>query len=264
MKRALSLAAAALAVTGVVSLAPGAQDGACAQGDAVVPKADCENPGAGPAPTSCTATTAFRSVSARRSGRGVRLAFARRGTARVRIDVFQVSKGRRVLGQRLVARFKGRTTAVRWNGRDRRGRRLGNGLFFARFTLRDARGRTDVRRVTLARRAGRFSRRRAFYRRASCATLAAFKLERPAFGGRGNRALGISFRLARAGFVTVEVRRAGRDRVVRRYAARSRAAGVTHRLRLGAERLPRGLYEVRLLYAGESGAVRGVLYARRL
>jgi hypothetical protein len=128
----------------------------------------------------------------------------------------------------------------------------------------------DPRRAPARRRAprrprarnGRFAPRRDFYRRTSCSTLTTFKLERPAFGGRRNRALGISFRVAREGRVAVEVRRGGR--VVRRYPARVRRVGVTHRLRLAPEKLARGTYEVRLTYVGDQGTLRSSLFAQRL
>jgi hypothetical protein len=168
-----------------------------------------------------------------------------------------------VVGERLVARFSGRTSGVRWSGRAQRGRRaVRDGILFARFTMRDERGRADERRVTLVRSQGRFRLRPEFYRRTSCGSLTAFKLERPAFGGRGARALGIAYRLARAGRVTVEVRRGGR--LVRRYAAATRAARTTHRLRLAAGRLPRGTYEVRLVYTADQGSLSASLYAQRL
>ena len=266
VRRAIPLLAVLLAFTGVATLRPGEETGACAQGDAVVPRADCEAPGAGGAQTleSCAATTqSFRSVAVRRSGRGLRFSFTRRVNRPVRVDVFQVSSGRTVLGQRLVARFTRRTQAFRWSGRRaRRGKRLTDGLFFARFTIRDERGRLDERRVALVRRNGRFALRRDFYRRTSCATLTSYKLERPAFGGRRNRALGISFRLAREGKVRVEVRRAGR--VVRRLPARTRRANLTHRLRLRSEDLRRGTYEVRLIFVGDQGSLQATLFAQRL
>ena len=262
MTRALPLAAVALAVTGIATFRPGGETGACAQGSAVVPRADCEGTAAQTL-ESCAATTqSFRTVSARRSGRGLRFAFRRRVDRPVRVDVFQVSQGRVVIGERLVARFARRTGPFRWNGRGRRGRPLSDGIYFVRFSIRDERGRADVRRVALGRRAGRFARRRDFYRRTSCATLTAFKLERPAFGGPRNRPLGIAFRLAREGRVGVEVRRGGR--VVRRFGARARRANLTHRLRLTSERLPRGQYEVRLTYAGPQGSLRSSLFSQRL
>jgi hypothetical protein len=263
VRRAIPFAAVTLAVAGVVALSPGQETGACAQGPAVVPKADC---GATVAQTleRCRATTqSFRSVRVRPSGHGLRLSFTRRVARPVRIDVFQTAVGRQVIGQRLVARFRGRTGAVRWSGRRQRGRRAPrDGVLFVRFSMRDERGRPDARRVALVRRAGRFRLRPEFYRRTSCATLTSFKLERPAFGGRRTRALGIAFRIAREGVVRVEVRRGGR--VVRRFGARTRGARVTHRLRLPAERLRRGTYEIRLSYAGDQGSLRASLFALRL
>jgi hypothetical protein len=268
-RRLVPLAAVAVAVAGVAGLRPGVETGACAQGDPVVPRVDCESAGSGAGggvPQTlerCAATTqSFRSVGVRRSGRGLRLAFSRRVDRPVRVDVFQVSSGRTVLGQRLVARFADRRGPFRWSGRARARRSVTDGVFFARFAIRDERGRPDTRRVALVRRGGRFAVRRDFARRDSCATLRSFKLERPAFGGRRNRALGISFRLARAGRVSVEVRRGGR--VVRRFATRTRPAGVTHRLRLASERLRRGTYEVRLTYAGDQASLRVALFSQRV
>jgi len=84
------------------------------------------------------------------------------------------------------------------------------------------------------------------------------------FGGRTNRALRVSFRLAEDARVAVLVLRG--SRVVRRVAPTARRAGVTHRLRVAAEGLPRGTYTVRVAAmrgpAGGAGGERVV--ARRL
>jgi hypothetical protein len=256
--RVAPVLAVLLAVAGVATFRPGAETGACAQGDPVVPRNDC-NERVPQTLERCAATTqSFRTVSARPRGRrGLRFAFTRRVNRPATVDVFQVSAGRRVLGQRRVARFARRTGAFSWSGA-----RGSDGLYFVRFTIRDERGRLDERRVALVRRNGRFAPRPDFYRRTSCATLTSFKLERPAFGGSRNRALGIAFRLAREGRVTVEVLR-GR-RVVRRFATQTRRARITHRLRLAPERLPRGTYTVRLRYVGEQGSLTATLFAQRL
>jgi hypothetical protein len=186
-------------------------------------------PGAG---GSCAATSRFRSVSAKPRGRRVRFSFSPR--RRVRIDVFQSSIGRRVLGNRRIARFT-RRKGFLWRGRGAR-----DGQLFARFRL----GK-DVRRVALARRGGRFVRRPAFYRRASCGPISSFKLERPVFGGRTNRAVDVTYRLGTTGRVTLQLRRGGK--LVRRLApTRVRAGGRAHRVRIASEGLPRGDYRVRL------------------
>jgi hypothetical protein len=256
VKRAVPLLAAALVAAGVTVARPGAETGACAQ-DAVVPRAEC---GASAPQTleACQAVTqSLRAVSARPRGRGLRIAFTRRVNRPVRVDVFQVSAGRRVLGQRRVARFTRTSAPFSWDGR-----RGSDGLYFVRFSVRDERGRADEQRIALVRRGGRFRLRPAFYRRTSCATLTSFKLERPAFGGARNRALGIAFRLAREGRVTVEILRGGRR--VRRFGPTTRRAGITHRLRLPAERLRRGTYRVRLRYTGDQGSLTASLSAQRL
>ena len=259
VRRLAPVLAAVLAVTGVSVLRPGAETGACAQeGAAVVARNDCSSAKVAQTREQCAAATqSFRSVAARPRGRGLRLSFVRLVSRPVAIDVFQVSAGRRVLGQRRVARFGGRSGAVTWSGA-----RGSDGLYFARFTIRTAAGRRDEQRVALVRRNGRFARRPAFYRRTSCATLTSFKLERPAFGGSRNRALGIAFRLAREGRVTVEVARGGT--IVKRFGPQTRRAGVTHRLRLAPEGLRRGTYRVRLRYAGDQGSLAASLFAQRL
>ncbi len=193
-------------------------------------------PGGG-SPTACAVNTRLRSIRATRRGRGLRFGFVRRGAGRVTVDLFRVSEGRRILGNRRVARFAGRPSAFTWSGR---GRRLGDGVYFARFRAAGA----ETRRIALRRRAGRFSRRPDFETRNGCAAIRAFKLERPVFGGRTNRALGISYRLNRAARVTVTVTRGGRT--VRRFRTTSDRAGRTYRLRLAAERLRRGDHQVRL------------------
>lgn len=264
MRRALPLAVVTLAVAAGVVMAPGQETGACAQdGPAIVKRADCGADAATTAQSCAAVTESFRAVRARPSGRGLRLSFTRRVARPVTIDVFQVAAGRTVIGQRLVARFANRRAAVRWSGRRQRGRpAVRDGALFVRFRIRDERRRVDERRVALARTGGRFRVRPDFYRRTSCATLTSFKLERPVFGGRTNRALGIAFRLARSGTVGVEVRRGGR--VVRRFRTATRRARLTHRLRLAPERLPRGTYEIRLVYRGSQSALTARLFAQRL
>jgi hypothetical protein len=162
----------------------------------------------------------------------------------VTVDVFQQAVGRRVTGERLVARFTRRARGLTWNGRaTRRGRRVRDGYLFARFRIALPGGGADTRRVALRRRGGRFEQLPGFHRPDRCGRVQSFKLERPVFGGRTSRALGISFRLGSSARVGVTVLRG--TRVVRRYATATRRAGL-HRLRLAPERLRRGVYTVRL------------------
>ena len=234
-----------LALGAALAPSAGAQD-VCAAQDPVDPRERCDDEGA----ARCVATSGFKSVSARARGRGLRLGFTRRRARRVTVDVFQHSAGRRVLGNRRVARF---TKAVVW-----RGRRGSDGLYSARFTMKLPGRLRDVRRVALRRAGGRFTRRPAFYRRASCGAVTSFKLERPAFARRG---LGIAFRLGTPARVTVTVRRGGKT--VRRFKARAGVAGRTYRLRLRSAR--RGDHVVRLSARLASGrVVRARLTSRRL
>jgi hypothetical protein len=215
----------------------------------------------------CVDTAGFLSVDARPAGRGVALRFERRRTdLPVRVDVFRVSDRRRVLRERLVARFDRRTSSLTWNGRSTRGarRRLGAGQYFVRFTMLRADGKAyDTRRIVLSRGAdGRFRPRPSHFRRDSCSLLRRFKLERPVFGGRRRTPLAVAYRLNARARVTVTVSRG--TRVVRRFATVERQAGRTFRFSIPAARLPRGDYTVRLLAQSGEDQVSAVVTSRRL
>jgi hypothetical protein len=195
-------------------------------------------------------------------GRRVRIRFAKRVAGAVTVGIFQAAAGRRVVGNRRVARFTGRQRSFTWNGRSTTGRRVRDGVLFARVRVRVARGVTDVRRVTLRRRNGRFSVAPSFYRRRSCGLLAQFKLSAPAFGGRTRKRLGIAFRLSRTANVSLRVSRGGR--VVKRFRTTRRRAHKTYRLRLRPAGLARGRYRVRLTVHAGPGTVRSTLTSRRL
>lgn len=212
----------------------------------------------------CRATNALRSVSARRRGRRVGIAFKRNARSSVDVDVFQNTVGREVIGNRLVARFRDRTRSFEWSGRATKRRTpVRDGVFTVRFRARDPDGGVDTRRLALVRRHGRFARRPAYAARASCGLVTRYKLGYPAFGGRHNRDVLVSFRLARTARVGVEILRGGK--VVRRFATAERGGGLTHRLRLVAEGLPRGDYRVRLRAKRAGGkAVVRTLTVRRI
>lgn len=213
----------------------------------------------------CAAGAGFRSVSVAPSGGGARLGFSRRVDRPVSVSVFQQSRGRRVTGERLVARFTGRSSTVKWNGKaNRRGKRVTDGFYFVRYRMETPQGDVDTRRVTLRRKSGRFSRQPDFYRRATCDLLPSFKLTRPVFGGSGRPAnLGVAYRVAETATVAVEIRRG--SRIVRRRSPRTVQPNRTTRLRVRSTGLPRGKYVVRLTVRGSNGrTVTSSLVARRL
>jgi hypothetical protein len=181
----------------------------------------------------------------------------------VSVDVFQTSRGRTVLTERLVARFANRNHSFTWNGRaNRRGRRVTDGYYFVRYSMNVDGKRHDIRRIVLRRVKGHFSRRPAHYRRASCGTLSSYKLERPVFGGPRNRTQVASFRLARAATVRLQVLRG--NRVVRAFARKSYRAGRTYRLRFGAKGRARGDYRFRLTVTRGNATTTSILTSRRL
>ncbi|MEA2133732.1 MAG: hypothetical protein QOC68_1641 [Solirubrobacteraceae bacterium] len=240
----------------VVGTSPGAT-----QPGGAVPAGGTKVPFAQDALAACRSRLTFRSVSARARGRRVDLRFSRRGTAPVKVDVFQSTVGRRVVGERLVARFSNRRRSFTWNGRaNRPGRRVRDGYLFVRFIT--GKGRGEARRVALRRVNGRLSRRPGFQRRDTCDLLTSYKLQRPAFGGRTGRPIGISFRMSRAG--TARIRVTEGAHTVKTYSRRVRAGARTQRLRLSARGLRRGDYRFRLVVRSGRNVTRSTLLARLL
>jgi len=197
-------------------------------------------------------------ATATRRGRGLRFTLPSRARGPFTVDVFQQSRGGRVVGERLVARFRGRTRSFTWSGRaNRPGRRVTDGVYAIRFRTGRDEGRLAVRRA-----GGRFTRRPDYAQSPGCGLVRLFKLERPVLGGRRNRALGIAFRLGRDARATVRVTAGGRT--VRTFATRAVTAGRIVRLRLPAERLPRGDVRVVLRVETSGGTIERTLAARRL
>ena len=215
--------------------------------------------------TACQSRAGFVSASAKGAGRsgGVDLTFRRRVSRPVTVDIFQQSQGRKVVGERLVKRFTNKSAAFRWNGRDKRGRKVPNGVYFARFRVRAPNGQADTVRVTLGKSKGRFGPRRAFFARESCGTLKTFKLSRPVFGGTRSNKLGIAYRLNQAARVQVTVTNR-RERTIRRFAAKQVAANKTQRLTLSPKGLARGDYRVKLSVTQGGRTTTSTLTANRL
>ena len=212
--------------------------------------------GLGAGGAGCASDAGFRSVSAQPIGRRIRLGYTRRLNLPVRVDMFQVSQGRRVIKERLVARLPNARRSVVFK------RELRDGYYFARFTMRRGGRAVDVRRIVLRRQGGRFSRVRGHYQRESCKLLRSFKLKRPVFGGRRATPLRIAYRVSSAARVTVTVTRQGKS--VKRFKPANRAAGRTYRLSLAARGRPRGRYTVRLKAVSGGTTTTATLSSRRL
>jgi beta-glucosidase len=195
--------------------------------------------------------------SARPRGRGMRIAPAG-GAGKVSVEVFQQSRGDRVIRPVLVARFPNRSAGFDWNGAANvAGRSVSDGHLVVRFGGRG----TGSHRVALVRRGGRFLARPAFQRSDPCALMEASWLSGPSFGGRKRRPLAIGYRLSRDARVTITVLR-GR-KVVGRFAAKSRNAG-RHTVKLSSRKLKRGTYSVRVDAVAPDATMRSTLAAARL
>ena len=199
----------------------------------------------------CTGNAGFRSVSATPTGRRVRLGFTRRRNLPVRIDVFQVSQGRRVVSERRVARF---TQAAR------RGR-AACATATTSCASRCARtaGASTSGGSSCAAHDGRFTHVKRHYRRGSCELLRSYKLERPVFGGRSRTPLRIAYRLTAPARVTLTVTK-GKGLIARRVI--NGTPGRTYRVVVKAKR--RGVYKVRLVAEGGGKRAASTLTARRL
>jgi hypothetical protein len=186
----------------------------------------------------CASAAGFRATTAKQAGSGVRFTVERREDRPFRLDVFQQSAGRTIIGERLVARFNNLKGTYTWDGTDRKGRRLADGRYFARLTMRTASGESDVRRLTLERKGGRFKPAPDFYQRIDCGELAKFKLSSSVFGGTAGKALGIAYRLTRGADAMKLEALVGKS-VVKRFTPR-RDGGKTYRLTLPAGKVRRG------------------------
>jgi hypothetical protein len=213
-------------------------------------------------PTACPSNAGFAKAKATPKGRRVRMAFTRRLGRRATVDVFQVSHGRRVLKERLVARFAKRKRGFTWNGRaNRKGRRVTDGVFFVRYRTRFGK-LVDTRRTVLRRSKGRFAKRPPFHRRSTCGTLESFKLQRAVFGGTRRVPLRIAYRLKRRASVKVRVLRG--KKVVKSFKARTAKGGKTVRLRYPASAARRGDHRVRITVTRGSRRTVATLTSRRL
>ncbi len=213
-------------------------------------------------PVACAASRGFASATASRRGRGVRFAFQRRARNPVTVDVFQQSHGRKVLGERRVAHFTGKSRSFTWNGKARKGKALSDGVYFARYRIAYGSRLRDFRRITLQRSHGRFSTRPSFYRAESCGLLSSYKLGRPVFGGSGRRTLGIAYRLSVPARVKLEIFRGSKR--IRSDLTRSRLPRRTYRSSLLPGKLRKGDYRVRLTVRAGATTVTSTLVSRRL
>jgi hypothetical protein len=207
----------------------------------------------------CASAAILRSVKATAANRGVRFSFSKSVSQKVSVDVFQVSAGRRVIGERRVARFRGKKRAFTWKAKGAK-----PGLYFARYTITLPNGQRDIRRKVLQLKGGRFTARPDFYRRDTCGLLRSYKLERAAFGGSTKRPLRAAFRLTRAATVKLQVLR-GKTVVKTLIKSKRFAAGKTRRTSLSAKSLRRGDYRVRITVkrAGRK-TVKSTLTTRKL
>jgi hypothetical protein len=207
----------------------------------------------------CPVRDGFRSATARARGRGLRVNFDRALQERVNVDVFQTSRGRHVLRERLVARYRDRTRAFTWDGKANvKSRKVTDGYYFVRYSMRLADGSGDTRRITMRRAHARFTTRPSHYRRESCGLLASYKLERPAF----TRSLGVAFRVSKTARVKLTALRG--KKVVRSYKTTTIKPGATIRVRFTSSK--RGDYRFVLTAtpAKGGGAVKAALTSRRL
>jgi hypothetical protein len=194
--------------------------------------------GKAPDAAPCASAAGFRSASAKARGAGLRFDAQRRQARSFTVDLFQQSRGSRVIDNLRVARFAKRQGSFTWKGRPAKGRRLTDGFYFARFTMVLADGGRDSRRIPLRRVNGRFRASRDFYQRTDCGIFSSFKLSSQAFGGAKQVPLGITVRLAqRTESARIEVL-AGK-KVVKTFAARN-DQGVLQRFKLPASAVKRG------------------------
>jgi hypothetical protein len=212
--------------------------------------------------TSCLAATAARRFKATpvRGKRRVRFTLPKAGKRASRIDIFQVSTGRRIYRERLIGRFRNRTGRLNWNGRsNQRGRHTTNGYYFARVTRP---GSKVVSRLVLQRSKGRWHRRPDFYLRGTCGVLNFAKFERPVFGGTRRFPLRFSYQVGKASVVRAQLWKG--KKLIKSFPARKAAGGRTYRLHRGLKGLKKGPYQVTLRVTRGKQRVVATLVSRRI
>jgi hypothetical protein len=213
---------------------------------------------AGSSRPGCVENRGFKTTAVRGARGRLRVQIGRKQHLPVRVDLYRVTAGRKVVGELRVGTVKSRNRSFTWP------KRLARGIYVARFRMYK-RGRLfDLRRVVFERTRGGVVRTRPeHHRRESCKLVRVFKVERPAFGGRTRIPLRLSYRLTRPADVTVTVMR-GR-KTIKRYVDRGRRAGRVYRHVLPLHGLRRGDYRVRLeAVAGDDEQVAATVVTRRL
>jgi acyl-homoserine-lactone acylase len=148
---------------------------------------------------SCKSPAGFRRLSGTPRGRGIRFRWETRAGGPVRVDVFRVARGSKLVKSRRVARFVAKASL---NGANLRGRGLrGAGVFVARLRAKGVFGATDTRRLAFRRTAsGRFRKLPKFETNSGCGAIRSARLASPVFGRRG---VALSLRFAEAVDYTV-------------------------------------------------------------
>ena len=220
---------------------------------------------AGSHSTVCAAGAGLRSAGVRPRGRGLAIGFTRTSDRPVQVDVVAESRGRRVTGGGLVARFAGQSAPFAWDGRPNRAlRHMRDGYYEVRFQAPTANGGIDTRLVSVVRSHGRFRAGPAFAARDTCGLLRSARLTRPVFGGSNRRPLVLAYQLGSRASIDVTVLR-GRH-VVAHYRSRGRHAGRIYRVSVASVRglAARGRYAVRLKAAAGKRHAGATLAAARL
>jgi hypothetical protein len=180
-----------------------------------------------------------------------------------RIDIVQVSTGRRIYRERPIAVLR-RRGSFTWDGRAHHTHRHPtDGYYFV--LVRGSHGvgpHRGVSRIVLQRSHGRFSVRPDFFLRGGCGALAYAKFERPVFGGVQRYPLRYSYQLKQRAKVSIALYRG--TRLVRSFGTHTRAAGRRYRIAMGLRHLPKAAYTMvtRVTYRNQHVLVR--LVSRRV
>jgi hypothetical protein len=218
-----------------------------------------EGPGPGGDAAPCASAAGFKKTPTKPKGRGLRFAPTFRQQNPYDVDVFQQSEKRRVLGNRLRARFKGKKGAFTWKGSSK----LTPGNYFVRYSMKLADGGRDVRRITFAYKRKHFKNVRDFYQRTDCGIFSRYKLGSSVFGGNTKAKLGISYRLARGADAVKVVVKAGK-RTVKTFKGGG-ASGRTYRFSVPAKKVKRGKTVAVTATAQVGQTIKSqTLYAKRL
>ena len=201
--------------------------------------------------TAACADSAAEPLKLTGSGSELEIALPQPAPASAGVTIVQESRGRRLVGERVIARLTARAGVATFDDD------ATDGVYVVRYGTGSAR-----RRAVVLRSDGRWLLRPATETAGACGVLTSVRATRPVFGGRDRRSLTVRYRLSAEALVRIDVLRGGR--IVGRSRSKPRRAGVTYSVRIPATGLSRGEHRVRVTAIRDGERATATVVSRRI